>query len=69
MSKLQNGLGANSSETRSADFQSNDPFEALAKANGTPCEEFESDDDSDLSGHTLLSRPQAPQGRRSLFRR
>ncbi len=36
---------------------------------GGPCGESELGNGADLGGHTLLSRPHGPQGRRSLFRR
>jgi len=41
----------------------------VAGANREPCGEFGINDGADLGGHTLLSRPAVPQGRRSLFRR
>ena len=45
------------------------PSGSVAVANGEPCVEFGMDNCADLGGHTLLARPPAPQGRRSLFRR
>jgi hypothetical protein len=38
-------------------------------ADGEHCGEFQMDNGADLGGRALLSRPSAPQGRRSLFRR
>ena len=47
-----------------------DPTSAPASgAHGEPSLEYGTDNSGDLGGHTSLSRPAAPQGRRSLFRR
>jgi hypothetical protein len=40
-----------------------------AGTDGENCSESGIDNGPELAGHTLLARPPAPQGRRSLFRR
>ena len=69
MSKAQNSLPASNAEPTSPESAPDHPYGLVARADGDPCGEFGMDNDADLGGHTLLSRPPAPQGRRSLFRR
>lgn len=74
MSETQNSLPASHAEPGSAEPGSPEsaPDHAsglVAGADGEPCGEFGMDNGADLGGHTLLCRPPAPQGRRSLFRR
>jgi hypothetical protein len=60
-------LSASDAEPAAADSVSDDASGPGADHKG--CGEFGMDDGADLGGHTLLSRPPTPQGRRSLFRR
>jgi hypothetical protein len=69
MSEIQNSLTANNAEPTSAKSTPNDAYGLAAAADSERREELGMDNEADLGGHTLLSRPQAPQGRRSLFRR
>ncbi len=69
MSQAQNGLSASNAKPASPESVPDHAYGLVARADGEPCGGFGKDDDADLGGHTLLSRPPAPQGRRSLFRR
>ena len=69
MSETQNSLPSSHSEAGSRDCTMNDTSELVEGVGGKPCSEFGIDEGGELGGHTLLSRPSAPQGRRSLFRR
>jgi hypothetical protein len=69
MSNAQNGLPASDAVPASAESAPDDASGLGAGADGEAGGEFGMDDGADLGGHTLLSRPAAPQGRRSLFRR
>ncbi len=69
MSKDQDSLPARSAEPASPDLVSDHPSGPVAMAHGEAWGEHGMDDGAGLGGHTLLSRPSPPQGRRSLFRR
>lgn len=69
MSETQNSVISSQSEAGSRDRTMNDTSGRVEGAGGKPRGEFEIDEGGELGGHTLLSRPPAPQGRRSLFRR
>lgn len=69
MNKVQNGLPINDTAFSSVEFA---PKTAYGRETVADCESRENadmDNETEMSGHTLLSRRQAPQGRRSLFRR
>lgn len=69
MSKVGNGLTASHAEDQPVGFVSNNAYWREPRVDGEPCEELEMANDAGLSGHTLLSRPQVSQFRRSMFRR
>ncbi len=68
MSEAQNSLSASDAESASPECTPDRAY-GLVGADGEGCSEFGMDNGADLGGHTLLCRPPAPQGRRSLFRR
>lgn len=68
MSEVQNSLPS-SDESASPESTPDHASGLVAGADGENCGKFRMDNGADLGGHTLLSRPPAPQGRRSLFRR
>ena len=65
MSIARNSLPASGSGVERLEPVQDDPPASASMAQG----EARTDDIDDLGGHTLLSRPPAPQGRKSLFRR
>ena len=69
MHKVQNGTPAGNAWSTSTESAPNDASNSAAAVEGESCEDLGIDNEADASGHTLLSRPQGPQGRRSLFRR
>jgi len=69
MSKAQNSLLASDARPASPKSAPDQASGLAAVADGEPCVEFGTGNGADLGGHTLLSRPAAQQGRRSLFRR
>jgi hypothetical protein len=66
MSETQNSPPSSDAGPASADRACDGSSVPAGSADG---EAFGMDEGSDLGGHTLLSRPPAPRGRRSLFRR
>lgn len=60
MNKVPNSLQASDAES--------DLAESVPEATGSDCVDG-TDERTELGGHTLLSRPESPRGRRSLFRR
>lgn len=69
MSDAQNSLSGTDTELGSAKSERDHASALMGMPNGENQTEFRMEDGVDLGGHTLLSRPSAPQGRRSLFRR
>ena len=69
MSKTQDGLPASGAGPASPDPVPAHPSGPAGMAHGEAWGEPGMDDGAGSGGHTLLSRPPAPQGRRSLFRR
>lgn len=69
MSTAQISLPASHAVPASPDPVPDYNSDAVAIAHGKAWNEPETDDGAGSGGHTLLSRPPAPQGRRSLFRR
>lgn len=69
MSEVWNILQATRTEPGSWKVASDDAAVLATRVDGQPSDHVGMDKDVDLGGHTLLSRPVAPQGRRSLFRR
>jgi hypothetical protein len=69
MSGAQNSLPASDAESVSAESAPDRAYELAAGPGREPFCGPKVDNGSDVSGHTLLSRPALPQGRRSLFRR
>ena len=69
MSEAQNSLPASDAESVSAESAPDRTYGPAAEAGGEPSGGFRMESGSDVGGHTLLSRPAVPQGRRSLFRR
>ena len=69
MSEAQNSLPASETESVSAGSAPDRAYGLAAEAGGEPSGGFRTESGSDLGGHTSLSRPAVPQGRRSLFRR
>lgn len=65
MSNAQNSLLASGTGPDRPEPMQDAPPVSATMAHG----EVRTDDGADLGGHTLLSRPPVPQGRRSLFRR
>lgn len=67
MSKSQNTLPANGPETAFPDAVPERGYELVTT---TDAESYAgSENGADFGGHTLLARPPAQQGRKSLFRR
>ncbi len=69
MSEAPNSLPASEAESAFPESATEDASGLVAGADGEDCDEFGMDNGTNLGGHTLLSRPALPQGRRSLFRR
>jgi len=69
MSKAQDSLPARGAEPASPDPVSDHPSGLVAMAHGGAWREHGTDNGAGSGGHTLLSRPSPPQGRKSLFRR
>ncbi len=69
MSKAQHGLTASEAEPTAREPVPDHLSRPVAVARGEAYGELGTDNGSGLGGHTLLSHPPAPQGRRSLFRR
>jgi hypothetical protein len=69
MNDTQNSLPSGDAEPGSPEFEPDHASGLMGMANGENRTEFRMEDGVDLGGHTLLSRPSAQQGRRSLFRR
>jgi hypothetical protein len=68
MSDVQNSLPAGDAEHGTLKAEPSHLSGLTAMANGKHLSEFRMEDGA-YRGHTLLSGPPAPQGRRSLFRR
>jgi hypothetical protein len=69
MTDAPNGLPSGHAEPWFPESQLNVATGQMGMAAGENRNELRMEDGVDLGGHTLLSRPSAPQGRRSLFRR
>jgi len=69
MNDTQNSLPRSGAKPGSPESKQDHASRLMGKANGEIRSEFRMDNGTDLGGHTLLSRPSAQQGRRSLFRR
>ena len=69
MSEAQNSIPASDAESVSAESAPDRAYVLAAGDGGEPSGGFRTESGSDIGGHTLLSRPAVPQGRRSLFRR
>ncbi len=67
--EAQNSLQAIGAEPASRESIDDRPSDLMMVADGDHRGEFGMDNGAAPSGHTWLSRPPAPQGRRSLFRR
>jgi hypothetical protein len=63
----QSSLPANQNKSDSPDASSARPTIGVVRCDRPYVPSI--DESGDQSGHTLLSRPAAPQGRKSLFRR
>jgi hypothetical protein len=69
MSDAQNSLSGTDAEPGSPESERDHASGLMGMPNGENRTELQMEDGADLGGHTLLSRPSAQQGRRSLFRR
>ena len=70
MRDIQNSLPVSHATPGSLDSAMNDTSGRVAEADGNSCSKFVTDQRGELGGNGgLLTRPTAPQGRRSLFRR
>jgi hypothetical protein len=69
MTKAQNSLSASRAEPGFPESAPDDASGPVTGADGADCGDSGMDNGADLGGRTFLSRPPAPQGRRSLFRR
>jgi hypothetical protein len=69
MSKAQDSLPTSNAKPASPDPVPGHSSAPVAMAHGEAWGEPGMDDGAGSGGHTLLSRPSLPQGRRSLFRR
>jgi hypothetical protein len=69
MSSTQNSLSASEAEPVSLESAADQISGLVAGTDTESCGDFWTDNGPDVGGHTLLSRPSGPQGRRSLFRR
>ena len=69
MSEVQNGRPATQAEPGSEEYMPRPAPGMAAGADGKDCGERGTDNADDLGGHTMMCRPSASQGRRSLFRR
>jgi len=69
MSDAQNSLSGTDAEPGSPESERENASGLMGMQNGENRTELRMEDGADLGGHTLLSRPAAHQGRRSLFRR
>jgi hypothetical protein len=69
MSTSVNGLTVRDARSASPDSLLDHASSLPALTKGEPTGELGMDDGTNVSGHSLLSRPSLPQGRRSLFRR
>jgi hypothetical protein len=69
MSKVQNGMPVSDISYNSMESVPKAAQKGQAGADRELREEPDMDNETEMGGHTLLSRRQAPQGRRSLFRR
>jgi hypothetical protein len=69
MSKIQTGLPARAAEPVSAKRIPDRSFGPVAKPDGEAWGALGEGNAAGEGAHKLLSRPTAPQGRRSLFRR
>lgn len=69
MNTPRDSLPASDAERVPSSSMPEHSFGPVASADRAVCAEFGRGDGAELGGHTLLSRPPAPQGRRSLFRR
>jgi hypothetical protein len=69
MNDTQNSLRSGDAEPGPPESEPDHASVLMGMANGENRTEYRMEDRADLGGHTLLSRPSTPQGRRSLFRR
>ncbi len=69
MNQSQNGRPASNAEPTSPESAPDHVYGLVTRAGDEPSGEFGMDNDAGSGGHTLLSRPPLPQGRKSLFRR
>ncbi len=69
MSEFRNILQASRPEPGYWKVASDEAAALATLVDGEPFDNVGMNKDGDLGGHTLLSRPVSPQGRRSLFRR
>ena len=69
MSEVQNGRPVSHAKSGCEEFTPSPASGLVVGADGKDCAEFATDDGDDLGGHTMMCRPTASQGRRSLFRR
>ncbi len=69
MTEAQNSLPNSHAEPGSQDTTLDQTCRSVAGTDGESYGGFVVDKSGELGAHLLLSRPPAPQGRRSLFRR
>ena len=69
MSKAQESCPATGAEPAAAVSAAAHGYGPAARPDGAPGGDIGRNDGADLGGHTSLSRPAPPQGRRSLFGR